>query len=60
MTEDKVERIGTDSAISKPWPDTYTRVILEPVGSVWQRTGSVVGDDPDTLFDSATVTISLL
>jgi hypothetical protein len=37
------------------WPDSYEPPTLEPVGSVWERTGSVnVGLNADAMFPLVT------
>jgi hypothetical protein len=36
---------------AEPWPDSYEAPTLEPLGSVWERTGSLaVGLNADAAF----------
>jgi hypothetical protein len=38
---------GSDHLREGPWPDPYEPPTLEPLGSVWDRTGALGGGIPD-------------
>jgi len=39
-----------DHPVKEPWPDSYEAPTLEPLGSVWDRTGAGALGDPDALL----------
>jgi len=36
-----------DHSAREPWPESYEAPTLEPLGSVWDRTGALGGGIPD-------------
>jgi hypothetical protein len=36
-----------DHSAEEPWPDSYEAPTLEPLGSVWDRTGATLGTGGD-------------
>jgi hypothetical protein len=41
----------SDHPVEAPWPNSYEAPTLEPLGSVWERTGSItLGPNADATF----------
>jgi hypothetical protein len=44
-----------DHSAKEPWPESYEAPTLEPLGSVWERTGSLtIGLNADAAFPLVT------